>query len=360
MGVKVRKETLILAMDGLYAVGFAELDGRPYYLATSEKSDGRVCAVDCETREIHEIRGGYGGVMSILASCRDNALLSIEKFYPGFRAPRSIAVEIVLKRTGGKWDMARRRQLAVVPYLHRLSMLKEGDRYFLAAGQLARKKDYTEDWSSAGDLMIAPYPQETPGGSQLEGDGPAVFETMPDDIHKHHAMLVRRDSRGDDEIFYGGEEGAFRAKYTGTGWKTEKILDIPVSEIVKADLDNDGKEELAVIEGFHGNKAAVFKELSDGSGYRRVFEFPLELGHVLWGGDILGAPALIAGSRSGRGELSFRRFAPEECGRIRATETVILDEGGGPAQLYVRQLPGRVEVLAACYLTGDLKLYTLY
>lgn len=38
-------------------------------------------------------------------------------------------------------------------------------------------------------------------------------------------------------------------------WETRQILDVPVSDIVCYDLDGDGMDEIAIIEGFHGDKA---------------------------------------------------------------------------------------------------------
>ena len=114
-------------MPGLYAVGQAVLDGEVYYIASSEAPDGPVALINAETKEIHEIHGGRGGVMGIIPSVKENRLLSIEEFYLGFNAPHSRIIEISLEKKNGKWDAASRKELAEVPYLHRISLLKEPD-----------------------------------------------------------------------------------------------------------------------------------------------------------------------------------------------------------------------------------------
>ncbi len=52
-------------------------------------------------------------------------------------------------------------------------------------------------------------------------------------------------------------------------------MDIPTSDIEFWDLDGDGREELAVIEGFHGNNVAVFKE--EMGSYVRALDLLLRL-----------------------------------------------------------------------------------
>ena len=343
--VKIEKKILIDNMPGLYAVGQTTLDGEPYYIASSEAPDGPVAVIHAETKEIHPIHGGKGGVMGIIPSVRKNTLLSIEEFYLGFNAPGSKIIEIGLEKNNGKWEAASRKVVAEVPYLHRITLLKEADGYFVAAGKLCRKKDFTDDWSSAGLLEMIAY----------DGENVLGREELKEPIFKHHAMLTEKDGSG-DIVYYGGTEGVFRTVRKDGSWETERLLDVPASEIVFTDLDGDGKRELAIVEEFHGDKAVVFKD-REGC-FERAWEYPMKLGHVLYGGNIAGRCALVSGSREGRRDLSIHYFKNEN-GEICLSETVTVAEGGGPSQIAVRDLGDRAEILTANYAKGELALYTV-
>ena len=244
--MKTEKQILIQKMPGLYAVGQAVLDGEAYYIASSEAVNGPVAIINAETKEIHEIHGGRGGVMGIIPSVKENRLLSIEEFYLGFNAPHSKIIEISLEKNNGKWDAVSRKTVAEVPYLHRISLLSEPDGYYIAAGKLCRKKAFTDDWSSGGVLQMLAY-----DGEEVTG-----CEDVEEPIFKHHAMLAEHNDGG-DILYYGGTEGTFRTIRENGAWKTEKMSSLPTSEIVFTDLDGDGERELAIVKEFHGDAAVV-------------------------------------------------------------------------------------------------------
>ena len=343
--MNIEKRILIENMPGVYAAGSTVLDDGDYFIAASEERGGRVVLINADTCEIHEIQGGSGGAMSVIPSVRQNRLLSIEEFYPVFQAPASKIIEISLEKKNGKWAAASRKTVAEVPYLHRIGLLKEPDGYFIAAGKLCRKKDFSDDWSSAGFLEMIGY-----DGEEMTGR-----EEIPGDIFKHHAMLTEPSGEG-DIVYYGGTEGLFRTRRENGRWVTDRMLDVPTSDIVYTDLDGDGERELAVIEEFHGDKAVVFKR--SGEGFSRVWEYPLEMGHVLWGGMLAGKMSLAAGSRRGGKELDILRFA-NESGTFTLTEKITIDRDGGPSQIAVRELGDRAGILAANCAKGELALYTL-
>ncbi len=344
--MKAEKCVLIQEMPGLYAVGTAILGGEPYYLAASEIPGGKVAAVHCDTNEVHYIEGGRGGVMGIMPSVKENCLLSIEEFYPGFDAPHSKIVEIRLEMTDGKWKTASRKELAEVPYLHRLGVLKEKDGYFLAAGRLCTRKDYVQDWDHPGFLEMLSF----------DADQVTGRETLTEGIVKHHAMLVEKRPEG-DIVYYGGDQGLFRSVRENGRWMTDRLLDVPTSEIVFEDLDGDGVRELAIVEQFHGGCLTIFKDR--GNGYERVFEYPLTLGHALWGGMLAGSVSLVSGSRDGTGELTVRRFGTDADGNMQLKDELVADTGIGPAQICIRDLGDKAEILVSCYLIGQLAKYTI-
>lgn len=348
--MKVEKEILLDQAPGLYAVGAVILDGERYYAAASENRDGKVFLIHAVTREVNEIQGGSGGVMAVLEAGGESAVLCIEEFYPVFDSATAKIVKVALEKEGRGWAAAQRSVVAKVPYVHRIAQLREADGCFIAAGKLCRHKDVPDDWSTPGSMEIGRYDKET---------GIREFERVQDGIYQHHAMFVVKNSEGYDDLYYGGREGAYCTVRKNGRWETRQLLNIPVSDLVYLDLDGDGKEELAVIEGFHGDRAVIFKD--NGNGYERVIELPLDFGHVLWGGEFLGAPGLITGSRGGDKKLMLYRFlfTPEQ-GMHVVSETVI-DEGQAPAQIVVTgggNLSGNeVEIVAANHGAAQLARY---
>nr|WP_325212793.1 hypothetical protein [uncultured Oscillibacter sp.] len=343
--MEIRKTVLAEGIPSIYAVSLAEAGGRPCCIAASEERDGETLLVDCETEEVFPLPGSPGGVMAFVPAAGESAVLSIESFFPVFDSAGARIVKTVLHRREGGIS-AERQILTQAPYVHRIALLQEEDGAYLAAGILCRRKARSDDWSMPGSMQIAPY---RPDADQL------TLETVYDGVFKHHAMQVRKNAAGHDDLYFGGTEGCFRTTRLKGSWVTERILDVPTSDIALLDLDGDGREELAVIEGFHGDSAAVFKE--DGGGYRRALDLPAAFGHVLWAGTLLGAPALIVGCRAGRKELTLYRLRPGRGGSIEIAEQTQLDQGGAPAQIFVQE--DRNMILATNHDTGELVKYSL-
>lgn len=346
--MKVEKEILMEQIPGLYAVGEILLDKELYYAAASENRGGGLYLVHSMTKEISELQGCQGGVMAVLGAAQERAILCIEEFYPVFDSAGAKIVKAELERTGKGWAASRRKTVAEVPYVHRIAQLTEEDGNFIAAGKLCKHKDCSDDWSTAGSMEIGRYEPE---------EGVSSFERVRDGIYKHHAMFIRKNESGYDDLYYGGSEGAFVTTRKNGTWETRQILDVPVSDIVCYDLDGDGMDEIAIIEGFHGDKAVIFKQ--GAGGYERALELPLDFGHVLWGGSFLGGPGLITGSRGGGMQLSLYRFNPnrEEENRLSVRSETVIDKGQAPAQIIVNEWKDSAEIIAANHGGAQLVRY---
>ena len=190
----------------------------------------------------------------------------------------------------------------------------------------------------------------------FDGEKVTGCESIHEGLFKHHAMLIENTPEG-DILYFGGTEGTFRAVRCDGSWKVDQLTQAPTSEIVYTDLDGDGRRELAIVEGFHGDKLVIFKE-TDGK-LQRALEYPLTLGHALWGGMLCGRVSLISGSRALPGELTIRRFGLDEQGGICLRDELTVDTGIGPSQISVRDLGNRAEILTSCYLLGQLVKYTI-
>ena len=168
-------------------------------------------------------------------------------------------------------------------------------------------------------------------------------------------MQVKSGADGYDELYFGGTEGCFRTIRRNGQWVTTQLLNVPTSDIALWDLDGDGQEELAIIEGFHGCNVAIFKEKC--GGYVRVLDLPAAFGHVLWAGPILGEPALLVGSRAARKELTLYRLQTEAGGKLSVVMQEELDQGQAPAQITVME--DARTLLTTNHDVGELAKYTL-
>lgn len=83
-------------------------------------------------------------------------MLSIEEFYPVFNSASAKIIKTELHRQGGSIKV-KKHVLAEVPYVHRISLLREADGLYLAAGILCRQKACSDDWSTPGSLKIGKY-----------------------------------------------------------------------------------------------------------------------------------------------------------------------------------------------------------
>ncbi len=342
--MEIKREVLIDDMPGLYAVGNVYLSDGHYYVAASENRGGKVFLVNAGTRKAYPIEGGAGGVMAALDLKGEDAIFSVEEFYPVFDSRTAKIIKINLTKENDGFS-AKRTRLADVPYVHRVAQIFEEDGVYLAAGRLCTNKEFKDDWSTSGPLEIAPYDRDM---TSLE------FEQVYPGIFKHHAMFVKKNDRGFDDLYFGGTEGAFCARRVDGKWKVEQLLSVPTSDIVVADLDGDGEDEIAIIEEFHGNQTTVFKK--SGSAFERALELPMEFGHVLWGGTFLGRPGMIVGCRGGEKKLTLYRLKNTPAG-LKVSEETVIDEGQAPAQIIVNESSGSAEIVAANHGMAQLVRY---
>lgn len=341
------KTVLLPEIAGVYATGVVQFFGRRHYAFASENRDGGLYLVDCETHGIRRIDGCNGGVMAVIEAAGENALITIEGFYPVFDSAAAKLVRYTAAMEDGDVAVAR-EVLARIPYVHRVAQLRGENGLYLAAGQLCRHKAHVEDWSTAGYMEIGQY--------HHEDSRPVVFETICDGIHKHHALWIK-SVNGTDELYYGGTEGVFHSIHRGGTWCTERIISAEASDIVVEDLDGDGVDELVVIEGFHGSQCTVFK-MRNGA-WNRVLELPMDFGHVLWGGSFLGEPTLFRGSRAGEKQLVLNRFEAAGIGGIRVSKEVVIDVGQAPAQITVVEGESGAALIAANHGAGQAVLYNV-
>jgi hypothetical protein len=138
-------------------------------------------------------------------------------------------------------------------------------------------------------------------------------------------------------------------------WLVERIDASETSDAFAFDWDGDGEPEIFSISPFHGHVLALHRKGPDGWG-KTIIHDDLAMGHIVWAGELLGAPALLAGSRRNRREL--RLYRPRPDGTV-DPEYTLLDEGIGPTQIAVLPQGRKATLYVAAHGMNEVRLYEL-
>jgi hypothetical protein len=320
-----------------YAVRFFHINERLYAVAASEGEDRCVFFDPEHPSEMETVWDKSGGTMSIAKIESNGGFLSVQNFFKGFNS--KTAKIVWAKRSGsGKWDVS---DFLPLPYVHRFDVVEAGTDRFLLACTLCDDKDFKEDWTRPGRVWLGKFTE----------DGSCKLETFMSGITKNHGFFHGSHNHS-KVILVTGQEGIFEIKVpvaADDSWSHEKIFDKEVSEAIFVDLDEDGHDELVTIEPFHGSKVTIYK--SSPNGYREVYSMPVNFGHVIWGGSILGKPSLLVGYRLDNAPLLLLRKKPIDGWYM---EQQIIDEHIGPTNISVES--GDKECLVLCSAGGSQEI----
>lgn len=331
------KKTEILDLSFNYAAGAVDIDGKCYNLIASEERGGKAYLINPEDYSYQKIWDGPGGVMGMVG-INDREFLSIDEFYPVFQSADAAVYSTKIEGNGPY--TFQKTKLFDLPWCHRVTGAKEADGTFIVAASLCKVKAFVDDWSTKGSVYAYSYQNGVLGEAE---------NILPETLLKNHAMWVQKNTEGYDDIYVGGSEGTFRLYREDGVWKNEQILANPTSDIAVGDFDNDGEEEIAIIEGFHGGKMKVFKKIANELKEMDSVEF--EFGHVLWGGELNGKKRIILGTRGGE---KFLRVYSFDGKTLKLEEE---DMGVSPAQVMVSKIKGQDVVLAACHGINKVNSY---
>jgi len=276
----------------------------------------------------------------------DGAFLAIQEFFPVFK---SEGAGIVHARPGNSlldpWEV---RRVIDLPFVHRIEVVGVGGVVHVAAATLCSGKESAEDWSKPGAVYVGPVP--------VDPAGEWAVTPILESVSKNHGMHVTTLA-GRRVVMIAGSEGLFAVtvpRAPGARWQHERILDREISDVYVDDLDGDGEAEIGVIEPFHGDSLTICKRRN--GGWQSLWQWPLEFGHVVWVGRILGKPGVLAGSRGGAKELVLLR---PPCGENTSPERIVIDRGVGATQVAVMHEEGRELILSANHGAGEVALYEL-
>ncbi len=226
-------------------------------------------------------------------------------------------------------------------------MVSNGIDCFLVAASACGGKDFQDDWSHPGMTYAARVPRNV--------GGPWDLEPVMEGIHRNHGMHV--GTHADRPCVYiAGDEGLLALKIPEPGsrqWQTRPILKHAISEVYTADLDEDGRDEIVVIEPFHGNAMSVYKNVQ--GDWTRIYSAELSFGHGLWAGQLGGKNVVITGNRADHKDLvcfqvtSTDPFAMEES---------VIDAGSGTTNMDVIETPKGKAVVTSNPGHQEYALYT--
>lgn len=330
-------------LERAYAAAIMEVNGVSNYLIASE-GQGACLGFDENSLESSLVWDGPGGTMNIVAiPGRENEFIATQKFFPTFQAEESVIVHAKCNKAG-LWTV---KPIMKIPYLHRFDVFSIENKLFIFGATLCESKEFKDDWTKPGKVYIGEFSEEITSEITLK----PVLEG----ITKNHGFC-RGTWNAKDAYLVSGSEGVFAIYLPKTAdgeWLSEQILDYEVSDIAVCDIDNDGIEELATIEGFHGSVGKIYKKIE--GKLTVIHEHEYEFGHVVWGGTIANKPSFIIGGRKGnRDVVLFQR--DDITGNI--VETLI-DNTGGPSNIAVINKKDKDVILAANREIGEIAIYEI-
>ena len=317
------------------------LGGRRYLAAASEARGGRALIMDPETGETADLWLGDTGCMNIVQIPGQERLLAIIRFYPVFDS-RDAAVILLEPTEKGYMHPWHVREVARVPFCHRIGVVESAKGLFLLACQVCGDKAFRDDWSVPGSLWTARIPE---AGDESEWRLTRAY----DGLFKNHGLTIENGS----QVSVSAENGVLRfdmADYAeGDAMVPSHIRKTPTSDIGRWQ-DESGTLE-AAIEPFHGNRGALYA--MEGWEAKPLASWDIEFGHAVWIGRLCGKRAVILGSRAGREKAL--EIIPLDTG-----ERLTLEAGAGPTQISVYEEGGAACILSANHEPGEVVLYKLH
>ena len=347
--MKFQKQRLAEAKMGYSVASFPLLGTKCLLCAPEGEGPGLVFpSPGFEPSVLATEPGGSMGFAAIPGN--DGAFFMITGFYPVFKAEKA---GIHLFEAPDQPDEELRspwigRRVLDLPFVHRIVTLTTGGETCILASTVCGGKDFKEDWAKPGKVYLVRFPDSA--DSETEWGAEPVLEG----IRKNHGLNLGK-YRGREALYVSGTEGVF-ALYIptrfGDPWESERIIDHEVSEVYPFDFDGDGKDEIAVIEPFHGDTMAIYKQKS--GSWERLFETEVSFGHGLWAGNLAGCAAAIVGNRTGSKNLCCFLVSDD---KTFSMEELVIDPGAGTTNVTVVELESTQRILASNPEYGEYALY---
>lgn len=321
--MEIRKK-VISNLTKCYSIAPLMYHNEQHFLVAAEKVD-RCLLFNRKGECVDTVWEEPGGVMSMVQiPGSDGRFLATHQFYsPNDSANAKIV--IAEPKEQGNWEI---RTLVELPFVHRFDIIERNGVNYLIACTLKSGHEYKDDWSSPGKVYAAVLPDNLDSYNEHHQLELTVIKEAMLRNHGYYKVQVE----GINTAIISSENGVFQftppVDVNGE-WEIQKLLDLPTSDAVLIDLDEDGKLELVTLSPFHGEIISIFKQ--QGENWEKVYEFPekAEFLHALYGGVLCGVPAVVIGHRKGKRNLMAITYHKSKC----SYHVDIIDENCGSANV---------------------------
>lgn len=339
---------VISDLNKCYAIAPLTYNGSRHFLVAAEKHDP--CYLfDLDGNREDTIWTEPGGVMSMVQVPGSNGVfLATHKFYSP-NDSKEAKIVIASPKAEGGWEV---RTLADLPFVHRFDIVTRNHVNYLIACCLKSGHEYKEDWSMPGKVFAAVLPDDLSGFNE---NNQLAMTVIKDNMLKNHGYYKVNDE-GVDVCIISCDDGVYKfipPENAGAGWTIEKLIDEAASDGVLVDMDGDGKKELFTISPFHGEHIYAYKEIN--GKFEKVFSYDkADFAHAIYGGTLLGKPAVIIGHRKGTRDLLLFTFDAQK----QDYEITVIDKDCGPANVFKYEYNGKEVLVSTNREINEVALYT--
>lgn len=333
-----------------YSIAPLTYNNKNYFLVAAEKVD-RCLLFDLDGNLEDTVWKEPGGVMSMVQVPGSNGqFLATHKFYSP-NDSKEAKIVIVTPVSKGNWEV---RTLAELPHVHRFDIVNRNGVNYLIACTLKSGHEFKEDWSMPGKVYAAVLPDDL---SEFNDDNQLELTVIKDNMLKNHGYY-RVNENGQDVCIISADCGVFKftpPEEKNGEWKVETLLNTPSSDAVLIDLDEDGKQELAVLSPFHGDLISIYKDIN--GKFEKVYDYEntAEFTHAIYGGVICGKPSVVIGHRKAERNLILFTYNAEN----KKFESKIIDEDCGPANVYHYTKDEKDIIISTNREIDEVAMYTL-
>ena len=344
---------LLDRIEGGYALLIEHGPKGDFVFVGSESKDGESRVIPFDGGSPRTVTRAVGGMMHILpAPGRPGRYVAAMGMYAPFIGQ---GAGIYLLRSGktpvDEWVVEK---LFDMPFAHRIGFRQIDGKELLFVATVSEHKANPDDWSKPGALYV------TDLAAALEGGSPALH-CVTNELFRNHGMWAG-ELDGADSLLISGAEGVFNVvadAAASSGFRLEPLIANEVSEMVVADLDGDGVDEMVTLEPFHGNRLRVYKR-RDGTGgsWESIWETSdLSFAHGLNVVPCGARTLVVLGSRRVGMELLAYDFGDFS----QSPHRIVVDEGVGPTQVepWSDGHDGSARFISCNQGAGEVSLYTL-
>ena len=288
--MKVNKK-IIYNLEKCYSIAPLFYKNKNHILVAAEKINDCIL-FDMDGNKIETIWNQPGGVMTMVqVPNTDGQFLATHKFYsPNDSKDAKI---IIATPNNNSWDI---KTLVDLPHIHRFDILERNGIKYLIACTLKSGHQYKDDWSSPGKVYVGILPDDL---SQFNDDNQLKLSVIKDDMLKNHGYC-RLEEDGINKAIICCKQGVFKFSPPAQiedSWDIEKLLDIPASDAVLIDIDEDGEKELFTISPFHGDCISIYKKINNKFEKVYTYDNNPKFAHSIWSGTICNKPVVVIGHR---------------------------------------------------------------